>query len=105
MKPTIFPCEVCGEMFPLSQMTLFEGEYFCHGCLEAETLLCHCCGKRIWRDDALGDSATPLCEYCEEYRYSHCADCGRLVKMDDLRYPFDDAAGYCDRCCINHIKK
>ena len=104
MELVLFPCEVCGKMFPSARMTVFEGEYFCHKCLETETLLCHCCGKRLWKGDALGDSFTPLCEYCEEYRYSHCADCGQLVKLDALRYLSPDAPGYCKTCYIKHTK-
>ena len=104
MAANLFTCEVCGKIFPVSGMPLFEGEYFCFNCLEAETLHCHCCGKRIWKGDALGDRSTPLCESCEEYHYSHCADCGRLVKVDALRYPSDDAPGYCEMCYIKHFK-
>lgn len=101
----MFSCEICGKILPQSEMTVFEGQYFCHNCLEKETVICHCCGERIWRDDALGDSMTPLCETCEEYHYSHCADCGRLVKVDALRYPSGDAPGYCEECSINHVEK
>ena len=104
MELDLFHCEVCRRIFPVSKVTLFEGHYFCHACLKAETLACHCCGKRIWRDDTLGDRSTPLCESCEEYHYGHCADCGRLVKVDALRYPSDDAPGYCETCYINYIK-
>lgn len=99
MEPNLFHCEVCGKIFPVSRMTLFEDEYFCHECLETETIRCHCCGKRIWRGDVLGDSSTPLCELCEEYHYGH----GRLVKVDALRYPSADAPGCCELCYINHI--
>ena len=87
----------------MTELSVFEGGYFCHSCLESETLICHYCGKRIWRDDALGNSTTPLCEHCEEYHYQHCAGCGRLVKAGTLRYPFDDAPGYCEKCYPNHI--
>lgn len=96
-------CKICGNVFLASQMTTFEDQLFCASCLEKETLICCQCGKRIWRDDALGDSSTPLCESCEEYHYSHCADCGRLVKVDALRYPSDEAPGYCETCYVKHI--
>ena len=97
-------CVVCGEMFPIDRLTVFERDCFCQSCLNAETVICACCGKRIWRDDALGDSSTPLCEYCEEYHYSHCADCGRLVKLDAMRRLSDDAPGYCETCYSKHTK-
>ena len=104
MRQLFLTCVVCGKRFPANCLTVFEGDCFCPSCLDAETVICACCGKQIWRDDALGDSSTPLCEYCEEYHYSHCADCGRLVKLDVIRYPSDNAPGYCETCYIKHIK-
>ena len=103
MRLPCLACVVCGKLYPADHLTVFEGDCFCPSCLNAETVICACCGERIWRDDVLGDSLTPLCEYCEEYHYSHCAGCGRLVKADDLHYPSEDAPGYCERCYTNHI--
>ena len=103
MRLPCFACVVCGERFPAGRFIVFEGDCFCPSCLDAETVICACCGKRIWRDDALGDSTTPLCEHCEEFHYQHCADCGRLVKAGTLRCPSDDAPGYCETCYIHHI--
>ena len=67
MRQSWLVCVVCGELFPADHLTEFEGDCFCHNCLERETVICRCCGERVWRDDALGDRSTPLCENCEEY--------------------------------------
>lgn len=51
-------CSVCGESYPLNQLTGFSGQLLCPGCLGAETILCTSCGEIILSTDTYyaGDS-------------------------------------------------
>ena len=47
-------CSVCGEPYPLDQLTEFDGQLICSSCLGIETMVCSRCGRRIWNDDNAG---------------------------------------------------
>ena len=83
-------CSVCGESYPLDQLTEFDGQLLCSSCLGIETMVCSRCGRRIWNDDNAGDGNTPLCHSCYERFYTECAHCGRTILCDDAYYEDDD---------------
>lgn len=92
-------CEVCGR-----EMTAEEAEYvndtlLCADCMETETVLCRCCGERIFTTDAIdGD----LCEQCADEHYTHCCSCGVLISNEDALYTeadeYDHDYPYCRQC-------
>ena len=55
-------CTNCGEEFLRDELFPFSGELLCPDCLETKTVLCSCCGDRIWRDDDAGSEDQPLCQ-------------------------------------------
>ena len=97
-------CSVCGEPYPLDQLTEFDGQLICSSCLGIETMVCSRCGRRIWNDDNAGDDTTPLCHSCYERLYTNCGHCGRTILYDDAYYEDDDQDDplcwhcYCQTC-------
>ncbi len=83
-------CSVCGESYPLNQLTGFSGQLLCPSCLEAETVLCTRCGDRVWLDDNAGDGNTPLCQSCYERFYTSCERCGEIILSTDTYYAGDN---------------
>ena len=60
-------CSVCGESYPLNQLTGFSSQLLCPGCLGAETVLCTSYGEIILSTDTYyaGDSRDDsLCWGC-----------------------------------------
>lgn len=85
-----FTCCACGEVHPLEDRTVVDGQEFCRPCLEEETLLCHACGRRILREDNAGDEDTPLCQNCYDRYYTNCTRCGALLELEQAYYLRDD---------------
>lgn len=56
-------CSHCGAELTQEEMTEFEGKIYCADCLNDLTTVCDCCGDRIRRDEAEGDSETTLCHH------------------------------------------
>ena len=83
-------CSVCGEPYPLDQLTEFDGQLLCSSCLGIETMVCFRCGRRIWNDDNAGDGSTLLCHSCYDRFYINCGRCGRTILDDDAYYEDDD---------------
>ena len=77
-------CIVCGEPYPLDQLTEFDGQLLCSSCLGIETMVCSRCGRRIWNDDNAGDGNTPLRHSCYEQFYTDCSHCGRTIPYDEI---------------------
>ncbi len=97
-QPETFTCSICGTTHPLSELYEMDESLLCPACLTAHTVVCHHCGRRIWRDDDAGDDDTPLCESCHDNYYLRCTECGRVIHEDDANYPYDDDRPYCDDC-------
>lgn len=94
-----FTCSRCHEEHPMEDCTYFDDEVLCPDCLEEHTCVCSHCGDRIWQDGSVCDEHLILCQHCAETYYDTCADCGRYVELEDLRY-FDENSdtGYCESC-------
>lgn len=97
--PGTFTCDHCGELQPLAECTVFDGQRLCLNCLSEQTTFCSRCGERIWNDDSAGTDSTPLCQDCYEEHYTHCTRCGRLLPYDDCHYPHGEDEPYCASCC------
>ena len=89
-------CSGCGQALTLDQLTPFQNELLCPGCLNERTVLCAHCGERIFRSDNCGTDTTPLCEDCYEDHYTHCTGCGELIRRENACYRGDDP--YCHGC-------
>ena len=91
-------CNECGRNLGGISVFDFEGNIYCEDCFERLTVVCDCCGDRIWRDSAEGDSITVLCSHCYEYSYTHCENCDRLIHIEDALYEDDSDYPYCREC-------
>ena len=99
MSHETFPCDLCREDYPLSDLITFHHQQLCPTCYEDETTLCHCCGERIWVEDAIRDDSIDLCMRCYEREYTHCTQCDRLIPYDEAVYLDDDEDDpYCSAC-------
>lgn len=99
-EPTTGKCAICFEEFPLAELEEFDGEMRCLSCLEAETVICCHCGRRLWIDENAGSSSVPLCERCFDNHYTTCTDCDRVLHRDNAYY--DDDEPYCPDCYSRH---
>ena len=79
MKET-FVCEICGNEYPSTERTVFDGLESCPRCLEERTVVCADCGRRIWNDDNEGSNEHPLCERCYDRNYTRCSNCGTIIR-------------------------
>lgn len=94
-----FTCGVCGQEHPIDRLYTFDGMELCETCFENDTVICSCCGNRIWAEDAEADGQISLCLPCYERYYTHCSSCGRLIHEDDAYYHDDsDDDSYCYSC-------
>ncbi len=100
MKETKTTCSHCGAaILSEEESRSFDGQMLCGDCFREQTVVCDCCGKRVWRDNAEGDAHVTLCSPCYNYEYVNCEDCGRLVHKDDAYYENDDSDyPYCQDC-------
>ncbi len=97
-------CTICGRMVEAGQLTEFDNERMCQGCLDEHTTLCDRCGDRVWDEDAHSDSHRSLCESCYEQYYYHCANCDRLIHQDDAYYADGGDEPFCYACYCNQSK-
>ena len=96
-------CEHCGCVLETEDdINNFDGYILCEDCLDEQTRICDCCGRRIWNDDDEGDYNITLCERCRDNYYCTCDDCGRLIHDDDAHYVEDEDYPYCADCYERH---
>jgi len=92
-------CSHCGCVLEDGEALLFHEDTYCESCLQELTVLCHHCGKRIYRHDHEGTSDMPLCNQCYTRYYTHCERCGMLLLEEDAYYESeDDDTPYCYHC-------
>lgn len=97
-KENLAICRNCGAEYPASEAVTVEEELVCPTCA-ARTVVCACCGERIWLRNNVGNEHTILCEDCYDDRYARCVDCGRLLLQDEVNYLNEgDDYGYCAAC-------
>ena len=93
MKEQIKKCSVCGKELNEENAHEFDGKIFCVECLSIETILCECCGTRIWASDAVDER---VCHECRDESYRRCCECDELVHEDNVHYIGDYP--YCESC-------
>ena len=91
-------CELCGVECSAEELEYFNNQLLCGDCLDEHTLVCTCCGTRIWAAYNCGDSDHLLCESCYDNEYTQCESCGRLIRRDEANYSDCDSGPYCDSC-------
>ena len=91
-------CAECGVELERDDHFTFEGQTYCKDCFEGLTVECDNCLRRIWRDNAVGNSTYALCEDCRERYYTYCEECGALVHNEDACYFDDEDLPYCRDC-------
>ena len=102
MKEEIYICPICGKVYTADEGECFDGTSMCSECFEHQTVLCRCCGERIWREDAVDYD---LCQGCYEDEHVRCSDCGMVIHADDACYTDDDFVRdypYCSDCYSQH---
>ena len=92
-------CEECGNKISAEEAVYMDDIALCQSCAESVTVICRCCGERIFRRDAVDGN---LCEQCADDYYTYCSGCGALVYNDDVYYTNDDEYDqeypYCESC-------
>ena len=102
-SPKTFTCNACHGIRPLEERTLFDGLTFCPECLERETVICDCCGERVWRDETETDGRITICIDCYDRHYVRCNDCRRLITCDEICSAHgNEGTPYCERCAEEH---
>ena len=56
-------CAFCGTEIDSDEAAFLDGECMCSDCCQERTVVCDCCGERIWRDDDDGDNCIVLCSH------------------------------------------
>lgn len=99
-------CEDCGDKFLRDEMYWIEGydRYVCEDCYD-DYITCANCGELVRRSDAYSSADGYICEYCCDYNYTTCDDCGTRVHNDCIRYDDEDDMYYCDECYGNREEK
>ncbi len=79
-------CDRCGCIITDHQeaVTVEGGDNLCRDCADTHTVVCDCCGDRIYVSDAVHDDYIALCESCYDDHYHRCASCHRLVHDDEV---------------------
>ena len=80
-------CEDCGAIIPKDEAHWIEGyeHYVCDDCYE-EYSVCANCGALERRNNMYNSVDGAICEYCRDYHYTTCDDCGARVHNDYIRY-------------------
>ena len=90
MPNDTFTCAQCGELCPVGERTVFDGQALCAYCLSEHTATCTHCGTRIWISDNAGTEDMPLCQSCYDDHYVSCVECGALLHREDAYYEDSD---------------
>lgn len=94
----IITCEHCGAIIECESDAYFrmaDGSIICANCA-CDTFVCDCCGQRFEDSEDYGNWSMCLCEDCYNDNYTHCEDCGCLMRQDDV---WDDEGDeLCESC-------
>ena len=102
-KKQISYCYHCKTEFNLSDLILFEDEFYCDDCLEFITTICDDCCERIATNDAITDESHCLCQGCYESNYSTCEECGAIIYNNDCNNL--DNYTFCNDCYQKELEK
>lgn len=90
-------CSRCGVVIENeSDMVYVEGDVICQDCADNDTVVCDCCGERIYTSSAVSDDYISLCEDCYDSHYHRCASCYSIIH-DDSTY-WRNCQAYCESC-------
>ena len=84
------PCGDCGAVHHRDEMYWVEGYdyYVCEDCYD-DYDECANCGSLERRNNMYRSEDGNICEYCADYNYTTCDDCGARVHNDYIRYDED----------------
>ena len=99
-------CEDCGCKCYRDEMNWIEGyeHYVCDDCYD-DYIECANCGELVRRNGSYNTVDGRVCEYCRDYHYSICDECGEVIHTDNLHYDDEDDMYYCDECYENREEK
>ena len=97
-------CGDCGEVFHRDEMHWIDGYdyYVCDGCID-DYSECANCGALERRNNMYSSVDGDICEYCADYNYTTCDDCGTRVHNDYIRYDEDSDCYYCENCYDRNV--
>ena len=93
-----YECIFCLKPLDAAETYTFSCVTLCRDCLEKWTVVCECCGKRMWKENAEIHDGRTLCFSCYNENYTHCCNCGRLIHADDAHYEDFGDDPYCASC-------
>lgn len=97
MKNSTFICSRCGAEHSLAAQFFIGNEAICEDCALDFTVICDCCGTRIWEDDAVSDEHRILCTGCYERNYTRCIECDRIIPNTEAYFD-DNNDSFCEDC-------
>lgn len=95
-------CNDCGNIHYRDDMRWLDNydAYVCEDCFEGY-VACACCGEFERETDMYTSVDGLICEYCCDYSYCVCDECGARLHQDDIYYNEEDDCYYCESCNEN----
>lgn len=91
-------CKICGEMIPLKDGQVYDGEFYCQDCFDEEFTTCDICGVVVPRDECrYSDSYGMICDSCFDEEFYRCECCSEIIHQDDVYWGADELP-YCEEC-------
>lgn len=81
---TMTPCEYCGALRDVDDMTLIDGEWVCDDCLEEHFEQCDYCGEYHLRDEVTVIEGETVCDDCRDEHFFFCEECGEYHDLNDI---------------------
>jgi hypothetical protein len=76
-------CPECDESYPVCDMTLFDGSYYCEfRCIDRVSVECAKCSARVCTDDASNVSNESWCDTCAGEHAVYCDQCEEMCESE-----------------------
>lgn len=94
-------CTICNKEHESEELAVFDENLLCADCLLQKTVICHSCGKRIWKNASIEAYGEIYCDDCYQERFTTCSECGCVISAENANY-YDnnshDENPYCNSC-------
>lgn len=91
-------CKICGEMIPLKDGQVHDGNFYCQDCFDENFTFCDECQEYHPNDKVsyLHNLDISVCDNCID-NYVRCNHCGDWMREEDAHIGADDES-YCEDC-------